>query len=75
MLWLYAARNSPLIRNKLKLPFKDHLRFFYSGSWYGYSVQHIHRDYNGRRATGCPAAEAPLRTSSAPTGSAQIRLW
>ena len=41
-LWLFAARNSPLIRNKLKVPLKDRLRFFYSGFWYGYSVQHIY---------------------------------
>jgi hopanoid C-3 methylase len=54
MLWLFAARNSPLIRNKLKVPFKDRLRFWYSGFWYGYSVQHIYKDYNGK-----PVARGP----------------
>jgi hopanoid C-3 methylase len=47
MLWLFAARNSPLLRNKVKVPFKDRLKFFYRGFWYGCSVQHIYRDYAG----------------------------
>jgi radical SAM superfamily enzyme YgiQ (UPF0313 family) len=47
MLWLCAARNSPLLRNKVKVPLKDRVRFFYSGFWYGCSVQHIYRDYAG----------------------------
>ena len=45
MLWLCAARNSPLLRNKVKVPLRDRIRFFYSGFWYGCSVQHIYRDY------------------------------
>ena len=49
MLWLCAARNSPLLRNKVKVPLKDRIRFFYSGFWYGCSVQHIYMDYCGRR--------------------------
>jgi radical SAM superfamily enzyme YgiQ (UPF0313 family) len=46
MLWLCAACHSPLIRNKVKVPLKDRIRFFYSGFWYGCSVQHIYRDYS-----------------------------
>jgi len=50
LLWLCAARNSPLLRNKLKVPLKDRLRFFYRGFWYGCSVQLIYRDYDRRTA-------------------------
>jgi radical SAM superfamily enzyme YgiQ (UPF0313 family) len=45
MLWLFAARGSPLLRNKVKVPLKDRMRFFYRGFWYGCSVQNIYRDY------------------------------
>jgi radical SAM superfamily enzyme YgiQ (UPF0313 family) len=54
MLWLCAARNSPFLRNKVKVPLKDRVRFFYSGFWYGCSVQHIYRDY-----AGLPAVQKP----------------
>jgi hypothetical protein len=54
MLWLCAARNSPLLRNKVKVPLRDRIRFFYSGFWYGCSVQHIYRDY-----AGLPAVQKP----------------
>ena len=37
------------MRNKLKVPLKDRLRFFYSGFWYGCSLQFIYMDYCGRR--------------------------
>jgi hypothetical protein len=53
-LWLCAARNSPLLRNKVKVPLRDRIRFFYSGFWYGCSVQHIYRDY-----AGLPAVQQP----------------
>ena len=56
MLWLFAARNSPLLRNKLKVPLKDRLRFFYRGFWYGCSVQHIYQDYEGLPVTKHPGS-------------------
>ena len=49
-LWLRAARNSPLLRGKVKVPLKDRIRFFYHGFWYGCSVQHIYKDYAGLAA-------------------------
>ena len=45
LLWLCAARHSPLVRQKLKVPLKDWLRFFYRGFWYGCSIQLIYLDY------------------------------
>ena len=54
MLWLFAARNSPLLRNRLKVPLKDRIRFFYRGFWYGCSVQNIYRDYPGTTAVKRP---------------------
>jgi radical SAM superfamily enzyme YgiQ (UPF0313 family) len=56
MLWLCAARNSPLIRNKVKVPLKDRVRFFYRGFWYGCSVQNIYRDYPGLPVVNRPGS-------------------
>jgi len=44
-LWLLAARHSPLVRTRVKVPLMDWFRFFYYGYLYGYSLQHIYRDY------------------------------
>jgi radical SAM superfamily enzyme YgiQ (UPF0313 family) len=48
-LWGCAARNAPLLRNRIKVPFGDFLKFFYCGFWFGYSLQYIYRDYPRRR--------------------------
>jgi hypothetical protein len=45
-----------LLRNKVKVPLRDRIRFFYSGFWYGCSVQHIYRDYAGLPAVQQPPA-------------------
>ena len=45
LLWLFAARNNPWRRNKVKVPFKDLLRFLYQGMRYGWSVRTIYKDY------------------------------
>ena len=44
-LWGCAARNSPLLQNRVRVPFSDFLRFFYRGFWFGYSLQYIYKDY------------------------------
>lgn len=45
-LWLLAAFNNPLLRNKVKVPLMDWFRFFYYGFWYGCSLQFLYLDYH-----------------------------
>ncbi len=47
-LWLKASRVSPLLRNRVKVPLPDLLRFFCRGFLFGSSVQHIYQDYRRR---------------------------
>jgi radical SAM superfamily enzyme YgiQ (UPF0313 family) len=48
-LWLLGALSNPLLRNKVKVPLKDWIKFFYYGFWYGCSLQFIYLDYGKRR--------------------------
>lgn len=45
LLWLFAARTNPWRQNKVKVPIKDLLKFFYHGMCYGWSVRNIYKDY------------------------------
>ena len=48
-LWLLGALSNPLLRNKIKVPLKDWIKFFYHGFWYGCSLQFIYMDYERRQ--------------------------
>ena len=46
---LAIPASNPLLRNQVKVPLKDRIKFFYYGFWYGCSLQFIYLDYRERR--------------------------
>jgi len=47
LLYLLGVRNNPWRRNKVKVPWRDFLRFMYRGALYGLALRRIYRDYGG----------------------------
>ena len=45
LLSLFALRNNPWRRRKIKAPWKDMFRMFTAGMRYGYALRNIYRDY------------------------------
>jgi radical SAM superfamily enzyme YgiQ (UPF0313 family) len=49
LLSLFALRNNPWRRRKVKAPMRDFLRLFMAGAKYGWAQRNIYKDYPGKR--------------------------
>jgi radical SAM superfamily enzyme YgiQ (UPF0313 family) len=45
LLWLFAVRNNPWRRNRVRVPLRDFCRFMVRGAQYGWALRRIYRDY------------------------------
>jgi len=48
LLSLFALRNNPWRRRKIKAPLKDMLRMFICGMKYGHALRNIYKDYSDK---------------------------